>query len=40
VVDEDAASLEHRLFEDVDSDAGEWVLIGDEVPIDESAAAT
>ena len=37
VVDEDAASLDTELFEDDDSDAGEWVLIGDEVPIDESA---
>jgi hypothetical protein len=36
VVDEDAASLDAELFED-DSDAGEWVLLGDDVPIDESA---
>ena len=37
VIDEDAASLDSELFEDDASDDGDWVLLGDEVPIDESA---
>ena len=37
VVDEDAASLDSELFEDDGGEDGDWVLLGDEVPIDESA---
>ena len=37
VVDEDAASLDAELFEDDVEPDGDWVLLGDEVPIDESA---
>ena len=37
VVDEDATSLDTDLFEDDDDPSGDWVLLGDEVPIDESA---
>jgi hypothetical protein len=37
VVDDDATSLDSELFEEDDSEQGEWVLLGDEVPIDESA---
>ena len=35
LVVDDSASVDLELLEDDDSDDGEWILLGDDVPVDE-----
>jgi hypothetical protein len=35
IVVDDAAEVDPELFHDVDDPGGEWVLLGDDVPVDE-----
>lgn len=36
LVVDDSASIDQELFADVDAEASEWVLVADEVPIDDA----
>jgi hypothetical protein len=37
VIVDDGQSLDPDLFEDADHEGGDWVLLGEDVPVDESA---